>query len=102
MAYSKEPVRVIAGGLNLLAPGDRIQDDESQELVNFSTDSFGSLKARRGHRLRYSVGGRAVQITRAIGKLWIAAGGAVYADGAAIIAGVSSDLVGLAGFKEFL
>lgn len=102
MAYEKKSIRIVAGGLNLSAPSDLIDDSEATELLNFSTDSTGALKSRKGQALRYSVGSRAVQMTKALGKLWIAAGGAVYADGAAVIAGVSSDLCGLVGFRDFL
>lgn len=100
--YDRKSIRIVAGGLNLSQPSDTIDDSEATELLNFSTDSNGSLKSRKGHTLRYTVGGRAAQMTRALGKLVIAAGGNVYADGAVIIAGVSSDLCGLVGFRDFL
>lgn len=102
MAYERRSIRIVAGGLNLSAPSDVIDDSEATELLNFSTDSNGSLKSRKGHTLRYAVGGRAVQMTRALGKLVIAAGGNIYADGAVVIAGVSSDLCGLVGFRDFI
>lgn len=102
MAYQKLVKRMLAGGLNLLYPGDSINDDEAQELTNFSFDSFGALRSRRGHALRYSLGGAAVSATRALGALWIAAAGAVHKDGAATIAGISADRAGLVGWKDFL
>lgn len=101
MAYNKQSIRILTGGLNLLAPGDVIGDDDAQELTNWHTDSQGALRSRRGHTVRYSVGGAAVNATRGLGGLLIAAGGSVYKDGAAIIGGVSSDLCGLVAYKDF-
>ncbi len=101
MAYEKKPIRILSGGLNLLYAGDKIADDDAQELTNFSTDSFGALRSRKGHALRYSLGAAAVSAVKALGSLWIAAGGSVYKNGAATIAGLSTD-VGLAAWKDFV
>lgn len=102
MSYEKKSIRILAGGLNLLAPSDIIDDSEATELLNFSTDSAGSLKSRRGHTLRYNVSGEAVAMTRALGSLWVGAGGNVYKDGALVISGLSADRMGLVGFANFI
>lgn len=100
--YEKKSIKILTGGLNTLLPADSIDDSESQELKNWSVDSYGALRSRRGHALLYSVGGRPVAMTRALGSIWVAAGGSVYKDGAAIVSGVSSDRVGLVGFRSFI
>ena len=102
MAYKKSTQQILSGGLNLLHPADIIDDDEAQELTNMSVDSFGSLRSRKGHVVRHSLGSTVVKITKALGAMWYAAGGSVYKDAAALISGVSSDAVGLAGWQNFL
>jgi hypothetical protein len=102
MAYQKETKRAIAGGLNLLMRGDQIGEDEAQTLINWSVDSFGALRSRRGHTVRHSLGGRVLTMLRGVGALWTAtSGGTVYRDGAGIISGLSGE-VGLASWKDFI
>ncbi len=82
--------------------GDQIGEDEAQVLTNFSVDSFGALRSRRGHTVRHSTGGRVLTMIRGIGSLWTATlGGTVYKDGSVIIGGLSGE-VGLASWKDFV
>jgi len=102
MPYEKQTVKFVAGGINVLLPGDQIDDSEAQVCKNFSFDSAGALRSRKGHTLRFSAGATVVAMTRALGGVWAAAGGSVLFEGSAIITGVSSDLVGLVGWMDFL
>lgn len=102
MAYEKKPIRMVAGGLNLLYPGNQIADDEAQELVNFSIDSFGALRSRRGHAVRFSVGANPVRMVKAMGDIWTAAGGALYRNDTSVISGLSTDKVGVVGFLGYV
>jgi hypothetical protein len=99
MAYESKPIRIIGNGLNLIGSSDTIGDDEAVELVNWSQDSEGALHSRRGHINLYSVASPVTSVTRGLGSLWIAAGGSVYKDGAAVAgAGVPCSLVSYKGF----
>lgn len=100
--YKKDVKRILSGGLNLLTSADVLNEDDAQQLLNIAYDSMGSLRSRRGHTTRFSVGARPVAMIKGLGGVIVAAGGSVYKDGAAIIGGVSSDVVGLAAWKDFV
>lgn len=102
MSYDKKPVRVLSGGLSLIAPGDVIDDAESQRLLNWAHDSFGNLRSRAGHVVAGTVGGEVNNQQVALGTRWQSAAGAVYNEFASVIAGVSADYCGLVGFRGFL
>lgn len=100
MPYQKKDIVILAGGLNLVLPGDRIDDSEAQQLVNFSFDNQGALVSRKGHKHRFSAPGRVVNMVTMLGSVWAAStGGTVSEDGRSL--SVSGDHVGLVGWKNF-
>jgi hypothetical protein len=48
MSYKGESHRVLIGSLNLLAPGDKIPDEDALQLTNFRVDQAGALRSRQG------------------------------------------------------
>ncbi len=100
MAYENKPIRILAGGLNKAASGDVIADDDSQELVNFHTDSQGALRSRKGHRTICSVGGRVVNMIRGLGSRWQASASGVFKECGHILPG--GDPCGLMAWQSFL
>ena len=48
MAYRKQKDRVLAGGLNLLPPGDLTPAPDSLRLQNWRVDQAGAVRSRRG------------------------------------------------------
>lgn len=99
MAFDKKSIRVLAGGLNLAVPGDVLQDDESQELLNFSTDSQGSLRSRRGHAVRCTTS-PAVSMIRGLGNLWVGSGAGLGPSCGSVLSG--GDPLGLMSWKDFV
>lgn len=98
MSYERKSIRVVAGGLVKTVPGDNIQDDESQELVNFTTDSLGALHSRRGHQVRCS--SLAVNMIHALGALWVGSAGGVGPNCGSVMPG--GDPLGLMSWKDFV
>lgn len=100
MAYDPKPIRVLTGGLNKVAPGDVINDDDSQELVNFHTDSQGGLRSRKGHTVVCSAGGNIINMIRGLGSRWQAGPGGVFRECGAVLPG--GDPCGLMAWQGFL
>lgn len=48
MAFRKEKLRILSGGLNLIAPADKQGDPDSPILHNWRVDQAGQLRSRRG------------------------------------------------------
>jgi hypothetical protein len=48
MSYKLESHQILAGSLNLLAPGDKIPEGDCLELSNWRVDQQGLLRSRRG------------------------------------------------------
>lgn len=58
MAYQKQHHRVLAGGLALVPPGDKINPADSLLLTNFRVDQAGELRSRKGVNTLVSWGDR--------------------------------------------
>lgn len=48
MAFRKQKQRILSGGLNLVAPADKINEPDSPILHNWRVDQAGQLRSRRG------------------------------------------------------
>jgi hypothetical protein len=48
MAYQKQSERILAGGLSLLPPGEKLNDGMCPQLENWRSDQAGQLMSRRG------------------------------------------------------
>lgn len=100
MAYNKVPIRVIAGGLNKVGPGDEISDDDSQELLNWSLDSQGALRSRKGHTNVCSAGGGVTKMLRGMGARWQGGAGGVFRECGAVLPGGSP--IGMMSWQGFM
>lgn len=95
--YNKETHRILSGSLNLVAPASEIPDHDAQKLENFTYDSVGNLRSRKGHQNICSAS-NVKQMIKALGNRWQATTASVLKDCGSIIAVANAMIVGYKGF----
>ena len=99
VAYNKQRLNIEAGGVNLLAPPDRIPAGQSMVLKNGSSDAAGRLQSRNGHATVTSAGGSAVHSLQRYKNLrYAGSGGTLYRNGSSVTTGFDSSKLGLAPY----
>ena len=99
MAYKREPIEITAGGVNLLAPPDKIPAGQSLVMKNWRTDAVGRMQTRNGHTAVTSAGSGSVHsLQRYRDYRYAGSGGTLYRNGSSVATGFDGSKLGLAAY----
>lgn len=94
MAYQKQDERILAGGLSLLPPGEKLNDGMCPQLENWRSDQAGQLMSRRGMKPESAVVAGPIHTLFRIGTDRYAGAGGALRRGTAIEAVIASGFDG--------
>jgi hypothetical protein len=99
--FNTEPLKIIPGGLNLLAPGDQVAEGDCLDLAGWWPEDAGKLQQGRGYVIKSNGYSHAVDtILDADGRFYFAGAGSLSRFGTGVLGtGWGSDPIGAISYR---